>query len=775
MKIYNKTILAATVTLALSACGGSSSEDNNAKQSGTGVAPVVSGDIAETFSENDIEFASTHSLATSLNYTYIDLMEGVYDPDTYDRVRIKNITPIFSGPDCLKDVIALAYPDECGVIDENTTPAEAEEIRQQREAFVAGLPMYSDETYGFQLQGNRIKVTPSEFRPLLNKGEYAEISYMVTYTDGTNDVDRKVTVRVDGDGSAPVAGNTIVAFPTERTPTVVYNLLKGATDADNTQLDDIKEHLGVVGFEELYAGNARSQTLIIEDFTAEDSYLSGAYSFDSEKGLLTVNPIVYQDVLEGQTEQVLKFNYNLSDGKNLVPLTAEIRIQGLYEQNPPAATGGIYFGAMSEIDDFTQFDLSEGVEDPENDSFSINEVVAGSDVPAYAWSIDGSNLVLDPHAFASHVNVNEEKVFTFMVDYIDSTSLVSYEKRKVEITVKGEETNLIAAAGVNWDFEDPEKVGALPVDGSDWIQSNGWIGAFAPAIDTAGAYEGSYGLSMVGDGSVTIPNAWFPDLEEDKIYFLNMMYKNFEPAGAFFTIHGGGYDGTAFWSGIRPDSQVVVDQWVELQIPFSTRAGGNHAALVGENSALTILEAWHSIPNGDPMIDNVQLYTHTANNNRDIVANEAGLFEDDIAVVQSTGGGTVSIDAAAALDGSNFGLMVDTTGKTADDVVVKLPMKPGAIQVNGRYVVELDIQHVNGVDGTNTSYHVEFQSTGGKITRSASSISGANETHGIDFLNEATGANADVDWQNSETTLNIVLSGTNAQYYIDNVRVYAAP
>ena len=268
---------------------------------------------------------------------------------------------------------------------------------------------------------------------------------------------------------------------------------------------------------------------------------------------------------------------------------------------------------------------------------------------------------------------------------------------------------------------------------------------------------------------MTIPNNYFPDFEADKVYFLNVMLKNTTDQAPFFTLSS-----DRWGIGTRPDSAVFANEWAEISLPFNTREGGRFASNVGTGTgALEVFDGLHNGgPNGDPIMDNFQLYTHNANVVRDVVANEGGLFEDDTAAVTWTGGGTATIDAAAALVG-NFGLMVDTTGATGD-VVVKLPLKVGAIQTSGRYVVEFDIQ--NPTAAANSMFTIEFETAGGKITRTGTTLWGTGANHVIDFLNEDIGGTAAVDWQNqTDVTVNIVLPVANTTYYIDNVRVYVAP
>ena len=184
-----------------------------------------------------------------------------------------------------------------------------------------------------------------------------------------------------------------------------------------------------------------------------------------------------------------------------------------------------------------------------------------------------------------------------------------------------------------------------------------------------------------------------------------------------------------------------------------------------------------SYAGGDHSIDDLNMvkYGHYDTAVHDMLLDQVGLFDN--AETIASDGGIVEIRDVEGMQK----LFVDTTG-TTDGVTISLPIKAGAIQAGGRYAVVLDVQLINHdalyIAGESTVVLYELNLSNGTESIAANgsgTTKGALNTTSDIIITEEFGRNAAVDWSQETMTLNVMLTETNAQYYIDNVRLIAIP
>jgi VCBS repeat-containing protein len=384
--------------------GGTVSQAVTVTFNGANDAPIVAGEVSQTFNESD-------------STTSVSLLTGASDVDTGDVLSV-----------------------------------------------VAGASL-SGDTQGVSISGNNLVVNPSAYASL-NTGETATatVNYTITDNNGGN-VSQVATITINGEGNAgggnnaPTVGDALSETFSENDPTQTVNLIQGAVDADGdafnvtingvtgstagatvsgttltidpsaySSLDTGETEqivysytisdgnggsvaqtatINITGVDDVINNNAPTVQDPVTATFSEDAangtvnLLSGASDADGDAltvqnlvatgndvgitvngNTLTVNPSAYGGLADGETA-VISYTYNISDGNGgVVAQTATITINGADEVT---GDGSTISGQVFE-------DRINNIEEVIRGATPIRDGVRGPGEPAYA----GVTVTLTP-------------------------------------------------------------------------------------------------------------------------------------------------------------------------------------------------------------------------------------------------------------------------------------------------------------------------------------------------------------------------------------------
>ena len=493
--------------------GGSVAQSATITINGANDAPVVTGPVTATISEDDPS-------------TNVDLLTGASDPDNGDTVSIQNLalvsgddSGVTTGTDELtvdpsaynalavgeSAVIVYSYDlvdsnsastsqtatiTITGVNDAPTVgaPIEATFSEDDASASVAlltgasdpdtsdvlsvdALTVVSGDATGITLVGNSLSVDPSAYNSLA-AGETEIVTYTYNVVDGNSgSASQTATITINGANDAPVVTGPLQIGFTEDEGTQTASLLDGASDPD------------------------ASDTLSVADVN-----VSGDDTGIVRNGAdLTINTGAYGDLEDGQSV-VVTFTYNVTDGTESVAQTATVTITGVGDT--PTVSGPVTI-TFDERDATSNVDLLQGATDPNGDPLSvINAVVASGDASGVTIDEANNRLIVDPSAYR---DLNDGETAVIVVNYeitdpesntVAQTATVTITGRTfVPSTISGQ---LFVDGDVNPGILDEmeEALGSVPIRLIEQI--NGGESVIATVVTNA---DGEYAFTDVDPGT----------------------------------------------------------------------------------------------------------------------------------------------------------------------------------------------------------------------------------------------------------------------------------
>ncbi|ABG40483.1 hypothetical protein Patl_1965 [Paraglaciecola sp. T6c] len=616
---------------------------------------------------------------------------------------------------------------------------------------------------GFEIDGLYLGIRPEAVAPTLDTGESLTMTLTYDITDGSNTTARSATITITGEDVAPVAEGDLAGNFTRDTGTAVVDLLKDVVDGDDeplTAFDVIAD-----------PNNPYSIPFTIN----EDSQLE-----------LDVSAVESQ-IPDGE-KVTFSYTYKVKDHRFEIDRNLMINILGVQDiPGAPLILNYFLEASANETDAVQTYDLTQETLEREGDEIVITDLTLDGEAELpYGVELDGNMLHVDPHAHFNDVANGQSIALSFLFKVADDAGNTADGERSLVVTINGEETNLVAASGFNADFEDPTFLG--PLDKS--VNPAGFVWGFAnwgcpvKEIRSDAAKTGDYGLFMQGSFCHFEVHNIVTSLEDNQKYAMSYWLNNEASNGTngnpyvpLFTTPNEGSDlNNRFWMGSRYFDQSL-NVWMEHVQLINTGEHGNWDGYETLPVHFGLLKYDDSYAGGKHNIDDLNMvkYGHFDTAVHDMLIDDVGLFENAETIISD--GGTVEIRDVEGMQK----LFVDTTG-TTDGVTISLPIKAGAINAGGRYAVVLDAQLINHdtlyTAGESTVVLYQINLSNGTETIAAN---GSGTTEGADsktsdiIITEEFGRSAAIDWSQETMTLNVMLTETNAQYYIDNVRLIAIP
>mgnify|MGYP003670416657 FL=1 len=616
---------------------------------------------------------------------------------------------------------------------------------------------------GFELDGLYLGIRPEAIAPTLDTDETLTMTLTYDITDGSNTTARSATITIIGQDIAPVAEDDLVGNFTRDAGMGVVDLLKGVVDGDE-------------------------EPLTAFDVTADaNNPLTIPFTINEENQLELDVSAVESQIPDGE-KVTFNYTYKVKDHRFEIDRNLVINVLGVQDiPGAPLILNYFLEASANETDTVQVYDLAQETVDREDDAIVIDNLTLDGDADLpYGVELNDTMLSVDPHAFFNEIDMGQSKVLSFGFNVADDAGNTADGQRSLVVTINGEETNLVKAAGFNADFEDAAHVGPLDATNNTGGFMWGWAGWACPdpGINTASARTGDYGMHMQGSFCHFELQNIVTSLEDNQKYAMSYWLNNAASNGAsgnpfvplFTTVPEGSSLDNRFWLGGRYSDQSL-NTWMEHVQIIDTGDTGDWDGYETLPVHFGLLKYDDSYAGGDHSIDDLNMvkYGHYDTAAHDMLLDDIGLFDNAETIVSD--GGTVEIRDVESMQK----LFVDTTG-TTDGVTISLPIKAGAIQAGGRYAVIVDTQLINHdtlyTAGENTVVLFELTLSNGTESIAANgsgTTKGTENTTSDIIITEEFGRSAAVDWSQETMTLNVMLTEANAQYYIDNVRLIAIP
>ncbi|MGJ8693283.1 MAG: Ig-like domain-containing protein [Thalassotalea sp.] len=830
MKFQLKYWVLPTLLTALAGCDSGSSSNAADKNN---QAPVLSmTDILETeFStmkevfdvvtqknvmQLQYSFQESEKFENNIGYYDIDLLKGFTDPEN-DNLTVTNVQFVWSGPNCRDTIVTAAnYPEICEPIltslgyeigQTGLTFDDTEIIRKAQ-----NLPRTDEILYGFDLKQTVLRVTPSEFIPVLFENELSVVNISYDITDGINSTKHYLYTQVVGENSAPefielnadgspkLDNETKVTLEpnrvevSEKGDKVTVDLLAGVFDADIYHNESFARQVGdLEGYYVHYQDTSyRNEALGVQGVLSNISYdgvmqpMNGneAISFTSTEIIrdpvtdritnfeLTFDPSVFADQLVKGEEGIITYNFFVTDGNadNSTARTATFVIKGADLFNAPEFSGPLE-KTVKANDDIITFDLLEGVLDFDGDVMEVIDIVTPPEADTFGITVnDDGTILVDPYAFL-YIDKGQSETFAFTYKVTDGT--LTSEERTFNLMINGADVNLVK----NGTFES----GAFD---NGWVQQLG--GVDGTAINATGAYTGSFGVeTLVNDAAIRLTPAGIKQgqITEDDNVYVSWQSESTDDTGLYTnavllvknSANGNVYPAEySTMRGVR--SQVLHTVDYPVNSFFEDPAEEIAIQLSGKKS-LTF--------------DDVKMVPYRFNQQRNLVKGANGHFNDGTAPdwVMATGDATIALtEDANRYDNANetlYGLEVTSTATWTAIRLLPDGIKQGTFKKGIRYVVEFDWQNtgekvealeVKLVDQTSGNYIVSPKN---RLSKSPTLWQNLRFHFVTDtdstYYNGAIASDPNFDWSLADDVRLEISMADNTTFNIDNVRIYPVP
>ncbi|MBU3005413.1 hypothetical protein [Paraglaciecola arctica] len=673
-------------------------------------------------------------------------------------------------------VLAFNEKDEITFIDLLGTPSGASSgegvardadgnFLRVTDVVIEGSGSRSDEIMdaGAELNGNQLGVRSLAIAPYLDNGEMHTIVVSYNISDGVNKTPRTATLTFTGEDFAPVSNGPVVGNFTRDAGVGTVNLLATVFDADN-------------------------ELLTITNLVADSGNLYDLPITASGNGAEVNVDIaaVESSIPDGQKVE-FKFSYTVSDHRFDIEQTMIINVLGVQDvPGAPLVTNYFKSIELDETETVITVDLTDEIVEREGDAIVVSDVMLGGKALPYGYSLQGNMLTIDPHAFLNEVNADEsiEQTLTYIVS--DDQGNTSDGVPELAVTLNGVETNLIASAMSNHDFEDESLSGDIVAGGNlGGFSAFGWATwwCITPTIGADYARMGNYGMRFEGRYCDLLINNIIEELPNNQKYAFsygiqNKLASDNAASNPYVPIFAStlpeGVTENRFWLGSRY-FDTAIDQWMEHVQVVSTFDGGSWDGYEGATLSWDIMK--YADFDGLHYLDDFSVVAYGDYDlvAHDMLVDDVGTFETE-QIITSNGG----IAEIQEVEGANK-LFIDTTGADAG-VSISFPIETGAIKAGARYALVMEAQLINHDDlfGVGSSTQVGFMVSLSNGTDSvAASLDGSTtgpDAAEIDIIiSEDYGRSADIDWSQETMMLNITFTEANAQYYVDNLRLIAIP
>ncbi len=843
MNIKLKLTLIASSLFTLYGCGGNNDTATHDLNNDGGQAPMLdvaalvsdrsSTEVVEDVVQWNVNFLENESSfgppAEPVKFYDIDLLEGVTDADT-PNLRIDNLQFIWlDGPDCALTLTdAVDFPHICddllaqidGVEAGSViTPSQAQEIRE-----LQNLPVVSDPLFGFEVLERRLRVTPSNFAPILRSGEKAVVGIKYDVTDGVNVLPRRIVATVNGidhapqfietnnDGSPRIDsnGNQIPVTIAAQQASVKFepaaiNLTAGFFDKDIFDAQAFAREVGnLEDFFKVSPGQEDNQNVYTEENVfVQDLLVTANNGSEIPSGLFqtfrrvdpitgitsrvdwVVDPSVYQSTLVPGESLELTVAYNVTDGENDTPRSFTFTIFGAAETNAP-----IFFGDLNKTLETSGspevFNLTEQSLELDADSISVVGLMPANGTDEVFGIIPtGNSIVVDPIYF-SYLVPGESETFSYSYKLSDGT--LESEERQIDILVSGVSANLAArATGSDSGFE----TGSL--EQSAWRfqpDNNSPATADNLVVTDALAHTGDYSLSILQDAmffTLGIDGIQQNQIEENDRFYIN-----------FFTqVSKGQWDamnvvlnaGDVF-NRQQPQESLrfhgslgITNDWVERTGTFV--ASDYFSPTADETFSLSFLM------NETSAFDDLSIIKFNVGfTTRLLISN--GQFTSPSAQGWSLSGGSLTVNTESGRfnnnDNVDYGLhIINDTADTQQLMLDPDLFTQGAVKQGMRYIIQFDMRTPSYTDATGAipidfgiydvggatfSKRVDFAER--NATQWTTYYMHIDTTTDSKYFGGVLNNDPNFDWQNA-TIQPILQVRPGDELQIDNVFMYPVP
>ena len=263
------------------------------------------------------------------------------------------------------------------------TDADGDTLDAINETLLAG------DDSGFTTNGTTLDVNPSAYNALA-AGTDETVSFSYDVTDGTVNVAQSVTVTVSGVNDTPTVGNALSFTFGETDAATMESLLTGAADVDTG------DTLSVVASSVSITGDAAGVSV------------SG--------NMVNIDPSQYSALNQGENS-VINLAFDISDSQGAtVSQTATVTINGGTNQSPVVAAP--LTETVTEDDATITVDMLQGASDPDGGTLSVDAasvVVSGDSANV---NVDANSFTFDPSQFNS-LNTGESAQVVVTYNILD--------------------------------------------------------------------------------------------------------------------------------------------------------------------------------------------------------------------------------------------------------------------------------------------------------------------------------------------------------------------
>ncbi|WP_158222822.1 cadherin-like domain-containing protein [Rhodopirellula sp. MGV] len=269
---------------------------------------------------------------------------------------------------------------------------------------VSGLSVVSGDASGITVNGNSLSVSPAAYNSL-PAGQTETIIYNYNIVDGEGGtVAQSATITINGANDAPTVNGPLTLTATEDDNSTSLDLLSGASDAD------------------------QGDTVSIDSLNLASGDDSGITVNGST---LSIDPSVYNALAAGESE-VIVYTYNLVDGNGgTTAQSATVTITGV---NDAPSVGAAITSTVTEDDAATSIDLLAGATDPDTtDTLSVANftTVSGDSTPFNV--VNSNTLTFDP-SYYNGLAAGESEIVVVSYNVVDGNSGSAAQTATITIT-----------------------------------------------------------------------------------------------------------------------------------------------------------------------------------------------------------------------------------------------------------------------------------------------------------------------------------------------------
>ncbi len=268
----------------------------------------------------------------------------------------------------------------------------------------SNVTLLSGDAAGITINGNALDIDPNAYN-YLAVGETEVITYSFDVSDGNGGLaSQTATIVIQGANDQPTVTGQIARSAVESDPSFTIDLLQGAVDPD------------------------ASDSLTIENLTLTGDVTG--LTIDVALNSVTIDPSAYADLGSGEVETIVLV-YQVVDSEGAaVDQTAVITITG---ENGNPQVSGIVTGTANEDDAVFSVDLLDGASDPDvNDILSVANLVLDSGDDS-GVTVMGSQLQIAPSAY-NYLAVGEQVTIEYSYDVQDDQGGSTTQSARITIT-----------------------------------------------------------------------------------------------------------------------------------------------------------------------------------------------------------------------------------------------------------------------------------------------------------------------------------------------------